>query len=167
VVFPIVAGLGIIARYAASKGVQAAIKKYGIRQVKKALKEPKGLNQATRTTLKKDAKMPGKDIAKLDKAVKARSKKSRTPARVKQGERLRDNQRNVDEAVGSLKTVGVAAAVGVPGGIALYKRGQAKGKKEREKLKKENERLRKAEIARRKKEKGFPFTGKSPKRKRS
>ena len=136
--------MGILA-YIARYGIQKATKRFGKALVDKA------------------RKAQAKVEAKLDKA---QGIKSTTPGRTAVGRGAVIGKKRT-KAYGRTKTAVGLAAGAAAGGAGGYAAGRTRGEKKRKKLKEENQRLRKAEIARRKKEKGFPFTGKSPKRKRS
>lgn len=139
---PVLSGLAIIARYAAQKGIPAAIKKYGKTQVSKAVKNKSGLSRAAESSLR-ELGVSGKGIRAVRKRADAKQAKAATPAKREQGRRLRKNQEAVSQAKGAVK-----GAIGV--GAAAYAAGKAKGAKERA-------RLRKEVTEKRKKEKGFPF----------
>ena len=172
--FPVIAGLGIIARYIAKNGVRAAIKKYGSNQVKKATAQAtrKGtrLKPEVRETLRKDRSFTKKAVKEVEKGASRRRRKP-SATKVAQGKKLRANQDAVAQAKGALKGAGAvagAAAIANSGST----RGELKRKKELEaaklakekaklkKLEEENKRLKQEVRNKRKKDKGFPFTSK-------
>ena len=123
-----------ILTYIARYGLQKAIKRFGRAAVNKAKKTQANVE------------------AKLDKA---QGIKPSTPGRTAVGRGAVIGKKRT-KAYGRTK----AAVGGAAGGAVGYAAGRTRGEKKRQKLKEENQRLRKAEIARRKKEKGFPFKGK-------
>ena len=127
-----------ILTYIARYGLQKAIKRFGRAAVNKAKKTQANVE------------------AKLDKA---QGIKPSTPGRTAVGRGAVIGKKRT-KAYGRTKAAVGGAAGAAAGGAVGYAAGRTRGEKKRKKLKEENQRLRKAEIARRKKEKGFPFKGK-------
>ena len=72
---PVLSGLAIIARYAAQKGIPAAIKKYGKTQVSKAVKNKSGLSRAAESSLR-ELGVSGKGIRAVRKRADAKQAKA-------------------------------------------------------------------------------------------
>ena len=130
-------GLGILA-YLNRYGIQKTIKRFGKAAVDKA------------------RKAQAKVEAQLDKA---QGIKPSTPGRTSKKRGVVVGTKRT-KAFGRTKAAVGLAAGGAAGGAAGYAAGRTRGEKKRQKLKEENQRLRKEVIAKRKKEKGFPFKGK-------
>ena len=126
--FPVIAGLGIIARYIAKNGVRAAIKKYGSNQVKKATAQAtrKGtrLKPEVRETLRKDRSFTKKAVKEVEKGASRRRRKP-SATKVAQGKKLRANQDAVAQAKGALKGAGaVAGAAAIANAAKKKKNGE-------------------------------------------
>jgi hypothetical protein len=172
---PVIAGLGIIARYIAKNGIRAAIQRYGSSQVKKATAQAtrRGtrLKPEVRETLRKDRSFTKKAIKEVEQGASRRRRKP-SATRVAQGKKLRADQDAVSQAKGALKGAGAVAGAAAIANAAKKRRtrGELKRIKEQEaaklakeklkKLEEENKRLRKEVTDKRKAAKGFPFKSK-------